>query len=77
MPTHSAASVEKTRSVLKNRTHPAAIIVVDFSLSAAQIAHQLDGDLGWQTSDGLQWVAVLRFQRAIEAQLGSGPAGVR
>jgi hypothetical protein len=38
-------------------------------LSAAQIAHQLDGDLVWQTTDGLQWAAVLRFHRAVEAQL--------
>ena len=38
-------------------------------LSAAQIAHQLDGDLVWQTSDGLQWAAVLRFHRAVEANL--------
>jgi len=38
-------------------------------LSAAQIAHQLDGDLVWQTADGLQWAAVLRFHRAIEASL--------
>jgi len=46
-------------------------------LSAAQIAHQLDGDLVWQTSDGLQWAAVVRFQRAIEAQVTSGPTGAR
>ena len=38
-------------------------------LSAPEIAHQLDGDLIWQTSDGLQWAAVLRFHRAIEADL--------
>ena len=41
-------------------------------LSPAQIAHQLDGDLTWQTTDGLQWAAVLRFQRAIEALKGTG-----
>ena len=38
-------------------------------LSAPEIAHQLDGDLIWQTTDGLQWAAVLRFHRAIEADL--------
>jgi hypothetical protein len=43
-------------------------------LSAAQIAHQLDGDLVWQTSDGLQWAAVLRFHRAVEAQLQESSA---
>jgi dolichyl-phosphate-mannose-protein mannosyltransferase len=46
-------------------------------LSAPEIAHQLDGDLIWQTSDGLQWAAVLRFHRAVEAQLGGAPAPVR
>ena len=38
-------------------------------LSAPEIAHQLDGDLIWQTTDGLQWAAVLRFHRAVEANL--------
>jgi hypothetical protein len=37
-------------------------------LSPAVIAHQLDGDIAWQSSDDLQWAAVLRFRRAIEAQ---------
>jgi len=46
-------------------------------LSAAQIAHQLDGDLVWETADGLQWAAVLRFHRAVEARLGDAPAPVR
>jgi len=42
-------------------------------LAAAQIARQLDGDLAWQTADGLQWAAVLRFRRAVEAQLLAVP----
>jgi hypothetical protein len=37
-------------------------------LSPAQIARKLDGDIAWQASDGLQWAAVLRFQRAVEAK---------
>ena len=46
-------------------------------LSAPEIAHQLDGDLIWQNAAGLQWAAVLRFHRAVEAQLSTGPAPVR
>ncbi len=37
-------------------------------LSPAQIARKLDGEIAWQASDGLQWAAVLRFQRAVEAK---------
>jgi hypothetical protein len=37
-------------------------------LSASAIARQLDGDIVWQNSDHLQWAAVLRFHRAVEAQ---------
>jgi hypothetical protein len=37
-------------------------------LSPAQIARKLDGEIAWQASDGLQWAAVLRFQRAVEAE---------
>jgi len=36
-------------------------------LSAAAIAQQLGGDLVWQRSDELEWAAVLRFHRAVEA----------
>ena len=46
-------------------------------LSAPEIAHQLDGDLIWQTTDGLQWAAVLRFHRAVEAQLSTSSSPVR
>ncbi len=37
-------------------------------LSPVVIAHQLDGEIAWQGSDDLQWAAILRFQRAVEAQ---------
>jgi hypothetical protein len=37
-------------------------------LSAAAIARQLDGDIVWQDIDNLQWAAVLRFHRAVEAR---------
>jgi hypothetical protein len=38
-------------------------------LSPIEIAHQLDGDIIWQGTDQLQWAAVLRFRRAVEAQI--------
>ena len=38
-------------------------------LSPAAIARKLDGEIAWQASDDLQWAAVLRFQRAVEARL--------
>jgi hypothetical protein len=37
-------------------------------LSPAAIARQLDGDIAWQATDELQWAAVLRFHRAVEAK---------
>ena len=37
-------------------------------LSPIAIARQLDGDIVWQNADQLQWVAVLRFRRAVEAR---------
>jgi hypothetical protein len=37
-------------------------------LSPMTIARQLDGDIVWQNVDELQWVAVLRFRRAVEAR---------
>ena len=30
---------------------------------------KLDGEIAWQASDDMQWAAVLRFQRAVEARL--------
>jgi hypothetical protein len=38
-------------------------------LSAAAIARQLNGDIVWQRSDNLEWAAVIRFHRTVEAQL--------
>ena len=38
-------------------------------LTPGAIAHQLDGDIAWQQTDGLQWAAVIRFHRAVEARL--------
>jgi len=38
-------------------------------LSPTQIAQQLGGEIVWQKSDDLQWAAVLRFPRAVEANL--------
>jgi len=38
-------------------------------LSPAAIARQLDGDIIWQATDSLQWAAVLRFHRAVEARI--------
>jgi hypothetical protein len=37
-------------------------------LAPSAIALKLDGTIAWQGSDDLQWAAVLRFQRAVEAQ---------
>jgi Dolichyl-phosphate-mannose-protein mannosyltransferase len=42
-------------------------------LSPAAIARRLGGDIAWQAPDGLQWAAVLRFPRAVEAQLQPHP----
>ncbi len=36
-------------------------------LHPEQIARQLEGDLVWKQSDGMEWAAILRFQRAVEA----------
>jgi len=38
-------------------------------LSPGAVARQLGGDIVWQRSDDLQWAAVLRFHRMVEAQL--------
>ena len=38
-------------------------------LPPALIARQLDGELVWQHSNDLQWTALLRFHRAVEARL--------
>jgi hypothetical protein len=38
-------------------------------LSATAIARQLDGEIVWRQPDGLEWAAVLRFHRAVEAEL--------
>jgi len=38
-------------------------------LSPGAIARQLNGDIIWQRSDDLEWAAVIRFHRTIEAQL--------
>ena len=38
-------------------------------LSPTAIARQLDGDITWQGGENLQWAAVLRFHRAVEARL--------
>ena len=38
-------------------------------LSSEAIARQLGGDIVWQRSDGLEWAALLRFHRAVEAGL--------
>jgi len=46
-------------------------------LSPAAIARQLDGDIVWQNSDNLQWAAVLRFHRAVEAESNHEPANGR
>lgn len=40
-------------------------------LSATEIARQLNGDIVWQQSDNLQWAAVIRFHRAVEARAES------
>jgi hypothetical protein len=40
-------------------------------LSPTAIARKLGGDIVWQDRDGLEWAAVLRFPRAIEAQLNN------
>jgi hypothetical protein len=41
-------------------------------LSPGAIARQLGGDIVWQSNDNLQWAAVLRFHRAVEAQSNPG-----
>ena len=38
-------------------------------LSAQAIAGQLGGDLEWQRKDDLEWAALIRFHRAVEARL--------
>jgi hypothetical protein len=38
-------------------------------LSPGAIARQLGGDIVWQRSDDLEWAAVIRFHRTVEAQL--------
>jgi 4-amino-4-deoxy-L-arabinose transferase-like glycosyltransferase len=38
-------------------------------LAPAAIARELGGDIVWQQSDGLQWAALIRFHRAVEASL--------
>jgi hypothetical protein len=46
-------------------------------LSPATIARQLDGDIVWQNSDNLQWAAILRFHRAVEAESDRKPLNER
>jgi hypothetical protein len=43
-------------------------------LAPEQIAHQLGGDVVWSKSDDGQWVALLRFERILAAQLQMPPA---
>jgi hypothetical protein len=38
-------------------------------LSPAAIEGKLGGEIAWQAADGLQWAAVMRFPRAVEARL--------
>ena len=38
-------------------------------LSPGAIARQLGGDIVWQRSDDLEWAAVIRFHRTVEAHL--------
>jgi 4-amino-4-deoxy-L-arabinose transferase-like glycosyltransferase len=38
-------------------------------MSAAAIARQLGGDIVWEQRDGLEWAAVIRFHRSVEARL--------
>ena len=38
-------------------------------LSYTAIAQKLGGDIVWRQPDGLEWAAVLRFHRAMDAQL--------
>ena len=42
-------------------------------LSPTVIARRLDGDILWQGTNNLQWAAVLRFHRAVEARLDRSP----
>ena len=45
-------------------------------LSPAAIAARLGGDLIWQRSDELEWAALIRFHRAVEARLGQDGSGL-
>jgi len=42
-------------------------------LSAPAIARQLRGDLVWEHTDELEWAALIRFHRSVEAQLRTQP----
>ncbi len=42
-------------------------------LSAPAIARQLGGDLVWEQSDGLEWAALIRFHRSVEAEMRMRP----
>ena len=42
-------------------------------MSAQAIARQLHGDLVWERPDDLEWAALIRFHRSVEAELKSQP----
>ena len=42
-------------------------------MSAPGIASQLNGELVWEHTDELEWAALIRFHRSVEAELGARP----
>jgi hypothetical protein len=42
-------------------------------MSAPGIASQLNGELVWEHTDELEWAALIRFRRSVEAELGARP----
>jgi hypothetical protein len=46
-------------------------------LPPEQIAKRLGGDLVWQKQDSGQWVALIRFERVLNARVGNSGDGAR
>jgi hypothetical protein len=42
-------------------------------MSAPGIASELNGELVWEHTDELEWAALIRFHRSVEAELGARP----
>ena len=42
-------------------------------LNPSEIAAVLRGEIAWQRTDALDWAALLRFNRAVEASLPRAP----